>query len=113
MYKSSLLVLAATFGITGCDGGACPPIAIPVYNITVYDSVSGDLLCQQQWGNEDHNCDITVTYSQSDVSVADISVAHDGYVTQARENVANNRGKYRCFDQPSYTTEVEFFLTTE
>lgn len=113
MYKSSLLVLAATFGITGCDGGACPAIAIPVYNIIVYDSVSGDLLCQYHWGGEDHECEITITYPENDRSMADISVSLDGYASQTKNDIANLSERYRCFDQPSYTTEVEFFLTTE
>lgn len=113
MYKSNLLALAISCSLLGCDGDTCPTIAIPVYNITVYDSVTGKLLCQQQWGNEDHDCDITVTFSESDVAIADIVVSLVGYSPETRENVPNNRGKYRCFDQPSYTTNVDFHLNLE
>lgn len=110
MYKSIALALTSALSLMGCDGAICPTIAIPLYNITVYDSVTGDLLCQYQWGNEDHNCEITFTYPENDTTMADISVTLEGYSSQTKEDVANNSGKYRCFDQPSYTTDVEFYL---
>ena len=113
MYKSSLLALAASISLMGCDGAVCPTVAIPVYDITVYDSVTGDTLCRYQWGGEDHDCEVMISYHDNDRSMADITVTLAGYNSQIQENVANLSTKYICFDQYSYTTDVEFYLNPQ
>lgn len=113
MYKSSLLALAASISLMGCDGAACPTVAIPVYDIKVYDSTTGDMLCRYHWGAEQDDCEVTISYPENDRSMADITVTLAGYTSQTQENVANLSTKYMCFDQHSYTTDVEFYLSSE
>lgn len=89
-------------------GGGCPAVAIPLYEVEVYDSETNEELCG--WGlNGDGNCDFDFDYT-SNGQFADITVSLGGYLPKTQTDVPNESGKHRCFDQYSYTQQVVFYL---
>lgn len=107
-------VVAASLLFSGCGGGGCPAIYIPVYEVNVYDSVSGSLICYEGISTEPglENCDINFDYS-GDGEAADISVSLSGYVTETLYMVENQSWRPGCWDNPEYTTSVDIYLAPE
>lgn len=112
MSLTKLLILPFTLSIAGCDGGICPTIFIPTYEINVYDVHTDELLCTERLGLSyaNNNCDINVEYVEGDNTLANITVILEGYKTQTLTNVPNETGKHQCFDRPAYTKQVEVLL---
>lgn len=100
--------------LSGCGGGGCPPIYVPVYEVNVYDSMSGDLICYEGISTKPdlENCDIRFDYSE-DGDAADISVSLSGYATATLSMVENQTWRSGCWDNPEYTTSVDIYLTPD
>ncbi len=112
MPSPKLLILPLSLWIAGCDGGVCPAIFIPTYEINVYDLNSDELLCTERLGlsSANNNCDINVEYVEGDNTLANITVTLEGYKTQTISNAPNQTGRHQCFDQPTYTKQVDVLL---
>jgi hypothetical protein len=89
-------------------------IYVPIYEVSVYDSVSGSLICHHgisgNLGVE--SCDISFEYSE-DGQAADISVSLPGYATETLHTVKNQTWRTGCWDNPEYTTSVDIDLTPD
>jgi hypothetical protein len=99
--------------LVGCQGDFCPAVFIPIYEVNVFDNATGKLLCQEQpgLGSVKGKCVVTyVHHTNRTGNTADISVSLDGYIAQTKWAVPNQSNQHSCFDQPSYTTKVEYFL---
>lgn len=115
MNKKLYPVAVAVLLSGGCGGGGgCPDIYIPVYEVNVYDSVSGDLICYQGISTKPNleSCNINIDYSE-DRKSADIDVSLSGYISQTQEAVNNQTWRGGCWDSPEYTTVVDFYLIPE
>jgi hypothetical protein len=102
----------ATLIFSGCGGGGCPTIYIPVYEINVYDSVSGTLICHEGLGTmpDVQDCEIAYSYTEDGLA-ADITVALPGYSTETAYSVENQTWRSGCWDNPEYTTSKDIYLT--
>lgn len=108
--KITTLTLAL-LAMSGCGGRSCPTVFIPVYEVNVYDSISGELLCtDQRHLNSTGECQITYTVPEGQTGVADITVALQGYERKVIEAVENQAGQHVCFDSWDYMTKVDVFL---
>lgn len=97
--------------MSGCGGGGCPAVFIPVYEVNVYDSISGELLCTDLRGlSSTGECEISYTVPEGQTGTADISVELQGYESQVMEGVENQAGQHVCFDSWDYTASVDVFL---
>ena len=105
--------LGILISLAGCGAGGCPDIYIPLYEVTVYDGISGNLLCKGAMGvRETGDCEIAYEFSETSNS-ADIIVSLEGYITFKNEGVENEAALHACFSQPEYTTQVEVWLERE
>lgn len=100
--------------LAGCEGATCPAIAVPVYEVNVYDAVSGELICYEGMGSmpASHTCEISYDYSEDGES-ADITVSLTGFASETLVSVANETWRSGCWDNPDYTTTVDFYLSED
>ncbi|HEY7773739.1 MAG TPA: hypothetical protein VIC26_11195 [Marinagarivorans sp.] len=100
--------------LVGCEGGACPAVAIPVYEVSVYDAVSGELICYDGLDARPdlRDCEITYVYTENG-QAADITVSLSGYTTEVLGAIDNETGRLGCWDNPDYITPVEVYLYVE
>lgn len=111
LYLTALLSLV----FSGCGGtGGCPAIYIPVYEVSVYDISSGELICYEGGSSKPNleNCEISFEYSE-DGEAADITVSLPGYTTETLYQAENQTWRSGCWDNPDHTTSVDIYLTPE
>lgn len=102
--KTRLSAALVVLALEGCGGsGGCPDIYIPIYDVNVYDSVTGELICQDGFTPTPDKCEITYDFSQNGRS-ADITAQAPGYQSKALKAVENQTWRSGCWDNPNYTT---------
>ena len=111
--------IASSIFLSGCNGAACPTIAIPIYSLQVFDVVTGKALCQVDLydfntyknNNQMPHCEASYSTSAGNTEAGDISVTAEGYKITIVKGVRNNKKRHPCFDSFSYTVDVDIYLT--